>query len=641
MNKKKTIFFILLFLAGRPMTGTVQAQSDAEQIAATAMRQLWRDGIHDEPHPRKWTYDQSVVLLGIEGLWYRTADSKYFDYMQACMDRFVTEDGSIETYRQEDYNIDNIACGRILLALYQVTGKEKYYKAAATLRQQLAQHPRTQEGSFWHKKIYPDQVWLDGLYMAQPFRAEWALAFPEGDSTWNDIALQFIRIEKHTQDNASGLLRHAWDESKKMPWADKATGQAPNVWARAMGWYGAALVDVLEYFPEEHPRKPELIRILQRYATAISKAQDRKSGLWWDVMNAPYPSSEGNYFESSAAAQFVYTLAKGSRLGLLSPDFLKVAQKGYQGIQSKFISRDSNGLYHYNGTVSVSGLGGKPYRDGSFAYYISEKVVTDDPKGIGAFLQAANEIELLPGLAIGKGKKVLLDSYFNNEKSKDITGRKVSTHYKFEERSNGGFRFWSKVIGHYGAVAATTDKAPSEALTGNTDVYIIVDPDIPKENPEARLMSVPEADAIVKWVKQGGTLILLLNDSGNCELQKINLLTAQLGFRVNNDSRNHVEGRKFEQGALYIQPGNPVFTTARKVYLKEISTITIQDPEKVNAVFSDKGSVLMVTARIGKGKVFAVGDPWIYNEYVDGRKLPDDFDNYKAMNDLTRWMLQE
>lgn len=639
MSYKKLNILTTIVLAGSTLFAQEQPRDYAAGVSRMAMAKLWKDSIHQGAHPRKWTYDQSVVLLGIEGLWERTADNTYFTYMQQCMDRFVQEDGSIDTYEKESYNIDNIACGRILLALYKVTYKEKYFKAANTLREQLSVQPRTKEGSFWHKKIYPNQVWLDGLYMAQPFLAEWAQTFKEGDSTWNDIAAQFILIEQHTRNPKTGLLHHAWDESRSIAWADKSTGIAPNVWARAMGWYGAALVDVLDYFPEQHPQRKELVAILNRFATAIRNNQDKQSGLWWDVMNAPYPGQKGNYFESSAAAQFVYTLAKGARKGYLAQDYATIARKGYDAIVHRFIQRDNAGLYDYTGTVSVSGLGGKPFRDGSFSYYISEKVVTNDPKGVGAFIQAANEMELQISNPKNAGKKVLLDSYYNNEYSKDAFGKKESTHYKFEERSNGGFAFWGKMLERKGATVATTYKAPSATTLAGSNVYIIVDPDIPKENPDARFLNEPEAKAVADWVKAGGTLILLLNDTGNCDLEHMNILTRQFGFRFNNDSRNHVEGRKFEQGALYLPENNTVFKTARKVYLKEISTITIDDPAKVSNLYSDKGDVLMVTATLGKGKVFAVGDPWIYNEYVDGRKLPADFENYKAMEDLTNWAL--
>ncbi|WP_129715211.1 glycoside hydrolase family 88 protein [Pedobacter sp. SYP-B3415] len=637
---KKFLLFItslLVISSGRAQ----QLPGMAARVAETAMKKLWRDSTHKGPHPGRWSYDQSVVLLGIRGLWYRTADARYFDYMQQSMDRFVSEDGAIDTYRMDDFNIDNIACGRILLDLYQVTGKDKYFKAAATLRKQLTVHPRTSEGSFWHKRIYPQQVWLDGLYMAQPFLAQWAATFNEGDSTWNDIALQFINIERQTRDPRSGLMRHGWDESRKMPWADKQTGLSLNVWARAMGWYGAALADVLAYFPEGHPQRPALVQIMERFAIAISKAQDKKSGLWWDVMNAPYPGMKGNYFESSAAAQFVYALAKTTRLGLLPAKYRQVAEKGYQGIQSKFISTEATGNTNYTGTVSVSGLGGKPYRDGTFAYYISERVITNDPKGMGAFIQAANEMEILPDLQIGRGKTVLLDSYYNDERGRNILGQNVRVHYKFSETSPGGFSFLSASLIRLGAETRELYTAPAAASLKGVAAYIIVDPDITKENPHAKMMNAADAAVIAKWVHRGGALVLLLNDVGNCDLDKINLLAEKFGFSFNSDSRNRVQGRNFTQGAIRLSPENPVFRTAEKVYLKEISTIQVKDQRNVTVLERDGTNVLMVSAKHGKGRVFAVGDPWLYNEYVDGRKLPSDFDNLKAADDLSRWMLND
>lgn len=622
--------------------GTLHAQHEAADMAEMAMKTLWVDSSSNGlPHPAKWTYDQSVVLLGIEGLWYRTGDAKYFNYMQQSMDRFVQNDGTIETYKLDAFNIDNVACGRILLALYQVTGKDKYLKASQTLREQLQKQPRTTEGNFWHKQIYPNQVWLDGLYMGQPFYAQYATAFNEEAATLTDIANQFINIEKHTRDTKTGLMKHAWDESKKMDWADKTTGLAPNVWARAMGWYGASLIDVLQILPDGQPQKKELIAILNRYATAIATAQDKKTGLWWDVMNAPYPGKKGNYFEASAACQFVYAIAKGVRLGYLPANMQSVADKGYKGILKTFVKKDAAGLTHLDGTVSVSGLGGTPYRSGTFEYYISEKVIRDDAKGVGAFIQAANEMEIKGNLNKGAGKTILLDSYYNNEHQDNAYGSNQPWHYKWEERDNGGYQFWGKTFENYGAKTATLDNAPTVENLKNAAAYIIVDPDIVKENPEAKFMDEAHAATISDWVKAGGTLVLMLNDSGNCDLQKINLLTQKFGFTFNEDSRNHVAGKEFEQGALHINSGNPVFKTAKKVYLKEISTINIADKSKATALYSEGGDILMVTATLGKGKVFAVGDPWIYNEYVDGRKLPVSFQNFEAMQDLTQWILNK
>jgi len=198
-------------------------------------------------------------------------------------------------------------------------------------------------------------------------------------------------IEQHTRDEQTGLLYHGWDESRKQRWANPTTGRSPNFWGRAMGWYGMALVDTLDYFPKSHPKRPELIAILTRLARAIAKYQDEKTGLWYQVVDKG--TAQGNYFESSAAAMFVYTLAKGAHQGYLPDSYLRVAEKGYRGMLNQFVDTKSDGLVDYKGTVSVAGLGGNPYRDGSYEYYLSEKVVTNDPKGFGAFLIAVTEME--------------------------------------------------------------------------------------------------------------------------------------------------------------------------------------------------------------------------------------------------------
>ncbi len=361
-------------------------------MADTAMNRLWRDaGKNESGQPAKWTYDHGVVLKGIEGIWRSTGDGKYFRYIQQSMDQFVNSDGTIRTYTLDDYNLDNILPGRNLLLLYKVTGQEKYRKAAALLREQLKTHPRTSEGGFWHKKIYPSQMWLDGLYMAEPFYAEYAATFHE-DADFDDIARQFVLMERHARDARTGLLYHGWDESRKQRWANPTTGRSPNFWGRAMGWYGMALADTLDYFPQGHPQRDELIAILIRFGAAIEKYQDKKTGLWYQVLDKG--SGKGNYLEASASCMFVYALAKGVRSGYLPATYLQVAQKGYKGIVDHFIKTDARGQVNLDGTVSVAGLGGNPYRDGSYQYYLSERVVTNDPKGVGAFLLASNQMEM-------------------------------------------------------------------------------------------------------------------------------------------------------------------------------------------------------------------------------------------------------
>ena len=630
---KKIIIIIFACIALK----AAAQESYSAKVANTAMT-LWSDTSAVSPNhlPQKWSYDIGVVLKGIEGLWLTTADKKYFEYMQKCMDFFVDDKGVIRTYKQDDYNIDNVLCGRILLTLFKVTGRDKYYKAAATLREQLKSQPRTKEGGFWHKKIYPNQMWLDGLYMSEPFYAEWATTFTEAGS-YDDIVNQFMWMERHARDVKTGLLYHGWDESKEQQWANKNTGTSPNFWARAMGWYGNALVDVLEQMPASYSKKDTLINILKRFAAALKKVQDAKSGLWYDILDKP--TGKGNYLEASASSMFVYALTKGVRLGALPTSYLVVSKKGYDGIIKNFIETDAKGFTNLNGTVSVSGLGGKPYRDGSYNYYLSEKVIVNDAKGVGAFIQAANEIEALPALGLGKGKTITLDHYFNSEVKKDITGVERPFHYVWEEMDNNGFSLLGHVFNSYGAKTETLFDAPTAINLKKSDIYLIVDADNLADNPKPNYVNEKNAQVVYDWVKAGGVLILLHNDKPNAEFEHFNILTEKFGIHYNTDSRNQVTGSQFEMGAFNFPASQPIFKTAKKVYLKEISTLKLLAP--ATSIFNDKGDIIMAVSKVGKGSVFAVGDPWVYNEYTDGRKLPADFENFKAANDLVKWAIEQ
>ena len=401
--KNSRCFFLLVLILFSGNVVLSQQKTVAEQMASTAMSALWRDPARNEGGvPARWTYEYGVVLKGLEGVWLNTGDGRYFSFIQKGLDTFVGADGTIRSYNAADYNLDNINTGRSLLLLYKVTGQEKYRKAAAALREQLKTHPRTADGGFWHKKIYPNQMWLDGLYMAEPFYAEYAATFHE-TADFDDIAKQFILMERHSRDNKTGLLYHGWDESKQQRWANPSTGRSPNFWGRAMGWYAMALVETLDYFPQKHPQRAELIAILNRLARSVAKYQDARSGLWWQILDKG--NAKGNYLESSAACMFVYALAKGVRNGYLPANYMKTANDGYRGIQKEFVKYDATGRFDLAGTVSVAGLGGNPYRDGSYEYYLSEKVVTNDPKGIGAFLLAATEMELAAKTNRGRGKR--------------------------------------------------------------------------------------------------------------------------------------------------------------------------------------------------------------------------------------------
>jgi len=340
----------------------------------------------------KWSYDYGVIYKGIEQVWLKTGNKKYFDYTKRNMDFFIDEKGNIDKYSGKDHNIDYLNNGKIVLMLYKETGDEKYKKAAYLLRKQLETHPRTKEGGFWHKDIYTNQMWLDGLYMGAPFYAEFTKMFGE-TKCFDDVAKQIILMNKYAKDAKSGLLYHGWDESREQRWCNKETGCSPNFWGRSMGWYSMALVDILDFLPENHLQRGRIIEILNEVVEAIIKVQDQDSGVWYQVLDQG--KRNGNYLEASGSCMFVYAITKGILNGYLSESRIEAVVKGYKGIIDNFIEVDKDGLVNLKGTCMVAGLGGTPYRDGTYEYYISEPIKYNDLKGVGAFIKASAEIEKL------------------------------------------------------------------------------------------------------------------------------------------------------------------------------------------------------------------------------------------------------
>jgi unsaturated rhamnogalacturonyl hydrolase len=342
----------------------------------------------------QWEYDTGLVLKGIERVALKTKNVAALAYLKRTIDGLIDASGTIKGYRTGEYNIDQINMGRVLFRLWveaQGRDKERYRKAIETLRLQMRTHPRTDDGAYWHKQIYPRQMWLDGVYMASPFLAEYAATFHE-PALFDDVAKQILLAEEHMRDASTGLLYHGWDEQKKERWADPKTGRSSQFWGRAMGWYAMAVVDVLDWLPQDHPQRPAVLGVLQRLAAAIARVQDRTTGVWWQVLDQP--GRPGNYREASASSMFVYALSKGVRSGWLDKVvYGKVATRGYRGLIAEFVELDGNGHVNLKYVCKVAGLGGNPYRDGSYAYYTSAEVVSNDPKGVGAFLLAAVESE--------------------------------------------------------------------------------------------------------------------------------------------------------------------------------------------------------------------------------------------------------
>ncbi|HLP16751.1 MAG TPA: glycoside hydrolase family 88 protein [Bacteroidota bacterium] len=338
----------------------------------------------------KWNYEQGLMLEAFYRMWRATRDPRYFEYIRTNDDRYVKEDGSIASYEFTEYNLDNIAPGRPLFYLLEATKQDKYRIALDTLRKQLAEHPRTSDGGFWHKLIYPHQMWLDGLYMAEPFYVQYAVRFNE-KKAFDDVARQFLTASRHMRDTATGLYYHAWDESRTQKWANSVTGCSPNFWGRSIGWYLMGLVDVLEYFPAHHPRRNELVSTFRSLVEATARYRDEKTGLWFQVIDQP--RRPGNYREASVSAMLTYVYARGANTGLLEKAYRNLAQESFNGIVANLVTTDADGTINLNHVCSVAGLGGKPYRDGSFDYYVNEPQRTNDFKGYGPFLLAAIELE--------------------------------------------------------------------------------------------------------------------------------------------------------------------------------------------------------------------------------------------------------
>ncbi len=632
MNYMKKLFLFLLILSST-LGIAAQTQPDSERLAEIAMKRLWLDERNQPGIPPKWTYEQGVVHKGIEAMWYATGDAKYFDHIKKGMDHWIDEKGNHKNYDIEEYNIDHITPGTSMLTLWRATGDLKYHKMVELFRSQLKTHPRTKEGGFWHKKIYPYQMWLDGLYMGQPFYAEYSAVF--GEDNWNDIANQFVWMEKNSRDAKTGLLYHGWDESKQQRWADKTTGRSPHFWGRAMGWYAMGIVDTLEYFPKDHPRRGELIAILNRLVVAVEKVQDKKSGVWWDILD--FPGREKNYLESSASAMFVYAIARGVREGYLPEKHMKIATTGWAGIQREFIKTNDKGETTWEGTVSVSGLGGNPYRDGSYEYYMSEKLRTNDAKGLGPAIRAAVEIEAYKAGWPGKGKMVLLDDHFNREIRKGKLGKDEVWHYKFDEKLDSGYSIWGDVFRSMGAKIGHLSEAPTAANLAKASVYIIVDPDTPRETANPNFIGPNDIKAIADWVKKGGVLVMFGNDAVNAELDRFNDLGREFGIQFDKNQKFPVINNNYPMGKAAINAGNPVFTDAKHIFLKEVSSLTLSKNAK--AVLTANGDNIMAATKHGKGTVFVLGDPWLYNEYTDGRRLTAEYENFQAAKDLSRWLL--
>lgn len=406
---KRTLFFALTVLAALAAVSCAPraALYDAGEPLAVRMA---RSEIVRNPSPTtldgipagkvKWNYTTGLELLAImdAGAAYDRPD--FHDYALRYYDTIVRTDHTVITYKKSNYNLDHICPGRPLFAIYDRTGEARYRAVLDTLFAQLQEHPRNADGGFWHKKVYPGQMWLDGLYMAEPFYAEYVRRYLCGrDSAacracCDDIVKQFTVVASHTFDPATGLYRHACDVSREMFWCDPATGQSAHAWGRALGWYAMAVVETLEQLPPCADTAP-MVEILNSIYETLPRYADPATGMWYQVLDCP--GREGNYLESTGSIMFVYAMLKGVRLGYLPADYAPRAQELYEKFVDRFVRENPDGTISITDCCAVAGLGGKQLRSGTFDYYISEPVIDNDCKGVGPFIRASIEYDRAKG----------------------------------------------------------------------------------------------------------------------------------------------------------------------------------------------------------------------------------------------------
>lgn len=392
-----------LFINGSLVLETPPFSRYSEWMTHSEMARVSEPYMLDFAKKPRWSYTIGTEMEPMLDTFRAYGDSTILNYLARYAEKMIDEKGNMTGYKYEDFNLDNVRTGHFLLNINEIKPQAKVDKAMKILFKQLENQPRTKEGVYWHKAIYANQVWLDGIFMGLPFyvKAAPAMKGKKAKKIYDDAVDQIVKTDMRTYDEATGLWKHAWDETHSQFWADKQTGKSQHSWARAMGWYCMAMVEVLDALPDNYARKQEVIDIFRKAMAAVVKCQDKKTGVWYDVLDV---NDSRNYLESTASCMFSYCLLKGARLGYLSADYRKAGEKAYKGILKNFIRVNGDKTISLTQCCEVSGLGPGPgpfvekgkenfRRDGSFEYYISEPIRDNDGKGVGPFIWASLEME--------------------------------------------------------------------------------------------------------------------------------------------------------------------------------------------------------------------------------------------------------
>ena len=375
---------LLLLGSGGAQTKYYRAMADSEM---KRFPEAWQLDYGSRPF---FGYTTGLGVLTMLKVWERTGERKYYDYAHQWADFMINGKGEIHAYQYEiePYNIDMINAGKVLFIMYKETGEEKYKLAADRLYNTMRTFPRNTKGGFWHKQVYPWQMWLDGLYMGSPFLAEYSVTFDKPE-LMDEVILQFLLVRKYMYNEENGLYYHAWDEARRQHWADPETGLSHEFWGRSIGWWFMALVDVLDFVPENHMYRPTLIAMIQGLADDLPKF--RQNGLWYQVVDKG--DWEGNYLEASVSSMFMYCYAKAVNKGYIDASYRKYAEEAFQGLTTTLMRKDADGTLNLLQCCAVAGLGGSPYRSGTYEYYINERIRENDAKATGPFILGCMELD--------------------------------------------------------------------------------------------------------------------------------------------------------------------------------------------------------------------------------------------------------
>lgn len=376
----------------------------SEWLTYSEMKRVPHSYLLDFSSKPKWSYVMGIEMEGMLDTYehYKEGNNAILDYLKEYPAKMIDEKGNITGYKYEDFNLDNVRTAKFILRMHNLFPTKGTEKALKTLFKQLQNQPRTKEGVYWHKAIYANQVWLDGIFMGLPFYCNYAVQTmkpKKAEKYLNDAVDQMVKTDYRTYDEKTQLWKHAWDETHQQFWANKEDGKSQHCWARALGWYVMAMTECLDAMPENYARRQEVIDLLNKAMKSVVKYQDKKTGVWYDVLDV---KSDKNYLESTASSMFAYVLLKGYRKGYLSEEYLKAGVKAYNGILKQFIKVNADKTISLTRCCAVSGLGPGPgpyvkkpnyKRDGSFEYYMSEPIRDNDAKGVGPFIWASLEME--------------------------------------------------------------------------------------------------------------------------------------------------------------------------------------------------------------------------------------------------------